>query len=245
MKKIKLAAIFAALVSMFTFSSCLDSSEGNSYDCVAIVSVKGSALGGYYLLSDDGVTFNPVSSTVLENIKLTDGTYLQRFYAAMKFQEGEVLGNEKKSYKITSVDVYGQIPYKNFNTQPDTLKGDFGIANISSAAWAANGYVNIPVTYYYPTTSNNAVNFNDFNLYATDAQQDTLYTVFQQTKERSASNAQATQLMSFKMPFDNSQFANYYYQLEPKSDSIVIKITAKILDGKPLVKTAKYRYTSR
>ena len=41
MKKMKLAAIFAGLVSVFTFSSCLnDGDSGSNYDLYEIVTVE-------------------------------------------------------------------------------------------------------------------------------------------------------------------------------------------------------------
>ena len=51
MKKMKLAAIFAGLVSVFTFSSCLnDGDSGSNYDLYEIVTVEeGSIFGGTVL----------------------------------------------------------------------------------------------------------------------------------------------------------------------------------------------------
>ena len=54
MKKMKLAAIFAGLVSVFTFSSCLnDGDSGSNYDLYEIVTVEeGSIFGGTVLKGD-------------------------------------------------------------------------------------------------------------------------------------------------------------------------------------------------
>ena len=54
MKKMKLAAIFAGLVSVFTFSSCLnDGDSGPNYDLYEIVTVEdGSIFGGPVLKGD-------------------------------------------------------------------------------------------------------------------------------------------------------------------------------------------------
>ena len=54
MKKMKLAAIFAGLVSVFTFSSCLnDGDSGSNYDLYEIVTVEdGSIFGGPVLKGD-------------------------------------------------------------------------------------------------------------------------------------------------------------------------------------------------
>ena len=62
MKKMKLAAIFAGLVSVFTFSSCLnDGDSGPNYDLYEIVTVEdGSIFGGPVLKGDAwGYTYTP------------------------------------------------------------------------------------------------------------------------------------------------------------------------------------------
>ena len=55
MKKMKLAAIFAGLVSVFTFSSCLnDGDSGPNYDLYEIVTVEdGSIFGAKVVRSVD------------------------------------------------------------------------------------------------------------------------------------------------------------------------------------------------
>ena len=66
MKKMKLAAIFAGLVSVFTFSSCLnDGDSGSNYDLYEIVTVEeGSIFGGTVLKGDAwGYTYTPVASS--------------------------------------------------------------------------------------------------------------------------------------------------------------------------------------
>ena len=72
MKKMKLAAIFAGLVSVFTFSSCLnDGDSGPNYDLYEIVTVEdGSIFGGPVLKGDAwGYTYTPVASSVLAGLK--------------------------------------------------------------------------------------------------------------------------------------------------------------------------------
>ena len=41
MKKMKLAVFFAALVSVLSFSSCLDTNSESAYDGIALVTVTG------------------------------------------------------------------------------------------------------------------------------------------------------------------------------------------------------------
>lgn len=54
MKKMKLAAIFAGLVSVFTFSSCLnDGDSGPNYDLYEIVTVEDGSIFGEPVLKGD------------------------------------------------------------------------------------------------------------------------------------------------------------------------------------------------
>ena len=64
MKKMKLAAIFAGLVSVFTFSSCLnDGDSGPNYDLYEIVTVEdGSIFGGPLRISSQAAFHNNTSA---------------------------------------------------------------------------------------------------------------------------------------------------------------------------------------
>lgn len=106
MKKMKLAAIFAGLVSVFTFSSCLnDGDSGPNYDLYEIVTVEdGSIFGGPVLKGDAwGYTYTPVASSVLAGLKASDGSYYKRVQVGIKLMEGEAITEGKKSYKVTKV----------------------------------------------------------------------------------------------------------------------------------------------
>lgn len=114
MKKMKLAAIFAGLVSVFTFSSCLnDGDSGSNYDLYEIVTVEeGSIFGGTVLKGDAwGYTYTPVASSVLAGLKASDGSYYKRAQVGIKLMEGEAITEGKKSYKVSEVGVLAILNY--------------------------------------------------------------------------------------------------------------------------------------
>ena len=243
MKKMKLAAIFAGLVSVFTFSSCLnDGDSGPNYDFYEIVTVEdGSIFGGPVLKGDArGYTYTPVASSVLAGLKASDGSYYKRVQVGIKLMEGEAITEGKKSYKVSEVGLIAILNYKDFNVQADTLKNEYALVSLledsNNKIWAINGYVNVPFTF----KTKEQLNMNDFHLYAVEAKEDTLVTRLRQTK--GADDAYQTgggALISFHMPFNDMKFYETFNKVVPKSDTIVVKVTAKGENDKELVSTVK------
>lgn len=247
----KLAVAFAALVSVFGFSSCLnsDGDGGTSYDGFDFVTVKDGYMGGTYLASDNGLTLKPVASTVLAPLALKDGGYYTRSYIGFKLPEGEIASEGKTSYNIAEIGIMYAMPYKGFNMDADTLKADYPIVSFEASIlnfmtlnhiWAKNGYVNIPFTFKTTQT----LSPDAFHLYVTGIKEDTLYTQFRQSIGNENAYQTGGGVISFSLPFNNFEFDQLYRQLEEKQDSIVIKVSAKGENG-ILVKTAKYRTLER
>lgn len=233
----KLAVVLAAFVSAFSFSSCLNNDNTSSSDWLGYATVKENSMTGMaYLAGDDGIELIPVSSSVLAPLKLTDGSYYKRVLASVKFLEGELVEEGKKSYKISELVSYQGLNYKGFNLRPDTLEKDYPIVAIEGI-WAKNGYVNLPFSF----KTNTNLSTDDFHMYAVDAKEDTLYTRFRQTKGDENAYNKGTGLISFSMPFNSE----YYYKLQPENDSIVIKVTAPGENNQTLTTTVKYRYNER
>lgn len=242
MKKMKLAVVFAALVSVLGFSSCLNDGDSSpSANWTGYATVKESYMGTVSLVGDDGLQFTPVSSSVLAPLKLSDGTYYKRVIVAVRFTEDEVITEGKTNYKISELVNYTGVAYKNFTTRPDTLKNDYPLVSLdmgnNGKIWAKNGFVNLPFTYKV----NSNLSSDDFHMYAVDAKEDTLYTRFRQTKSEESAYNIGKGVISFALPFDSE----YYYMLNPKNDSIVIKVTAPGENDKALVTTVKYRASER
>ena len=243
MKKMKLAAIFAGLVSVFTFSSCLnDGDGGTSYDLYEIVTVEeGGMFGGAVLKGDAwGYTYTPAATSVLAGLKASDGSYYKRAQVGIKLMEGEVITEGQKSYKVAEVGVMAILNYKDFNVQADTLENDYALVSLEDSnnkIWAVNGYVNVPFTF----KTKEQLSMNDFHLYAVAAKEDTLVTRLQQTKGADDAYQTGSALISFHMPFNDGDFYEKFYQAESgsKNDTIVVKITAKGENDKELVSTVK------
>ena len=227
MKKMKLAAIFAGLVSVFTFSSCLnDGDSGPNYDLYEIVTVEeGSIFGGTVLKGDAwGYTYTPVASSVLAGLKASDGSYYKRVQVGIKLMEGEAITEGKKSYKVSEVGLIAILNYKDFNVQADTLKNEYALVSLEDSnnkIWAINGYVNVPFTF----KTKEQLSMNDFHLYAVEGADDAYQT--------------GGALISFHMPFNDMEFRDIFDQVVPKSDTIVVKVTAKGENDKELVSTVK------
>lgn len=250
MKKMKLAAIFAGLVSVFTFSSCLnDGDSGPNYDLYEIVTVEdGSIFGGPVLKGDAwGYTYTPVASSVLAGLKASDGSYYKRVQVGIKLMEGEAITEGKKSYKVSEVGLIAILNYKDFNVQADTLKNEYALVSLEDSnnkiwaingynkIWAINGYVNVPFTF----KTKEQLNMNDFHLYAVEAKEDTLVTRLRQTKGADDAYQTGGALISFHMPFNDMKFYETFNKVVPKSDTIVVKVTAKGENDKELVSTVK------
>lgn len=255
MKKMKLAVVFAALVSVFGFSSCLNSDDnGNGgWDYADYVTVVQGYLGNTVLKTDGGLTLTPLNSSILSVLSDGKGGYYTRGTIFFKLAEGEVIEEGKTSYNISAIPYGGPMLYKGFNIASDTLKADYSITSFETKdintgalitrVWAKNGYVNVPFTTKINT---NSITKDAFHLYATDVKEDTLYTRFRQDAG-SGDNANQTTggLISFGIPFNDYEFEELYRQLTPKEDSIVIKIIANGENGETLSKTTKYKMNER
>ena len=64
MKKMKLAVFFAALVSVLSFSSCLDTNSESAYDGIVLVTVTGDEFLGYKLYADGGGILVPTAANM-------------------------------------------------------------------------------------------------------------------------------------------------------------------------------------
>jgi c-di-AMP phosphodiesterase-like protein len=171
-------------------------------------------------------------------LKASDGSYYKRVQVGIKLMEGEAITEGKKSYKVSEVGLIAILNYKDFNVQADTLKNEYALVSLEDSnnkIWAINGYVNVPFTF----KTKEQLNMNDFHLYAVEAKEDTLVTKLQQTKGADDAYQTGSALISFHMPFNDMEFRDIFDQVVPKSDTIVVKVTAKGENDKELVSTVK------
>ena len=234
MKKMKWAVLFAALVSVFGFSSCLDSEEGTSYDLYEYVTVD-SYMGVATLVGDQsGITYIPTTTDVLASLQLEDGSYYKRALVAIQLAEEYVVG--KTSYSISGIQVYNYIPYKDCTMNPDTISGDYNFISLGTGnerPWVKSGFANVSFSVQIP---NSTPSLNDFNLYFTGASNDTLYAKLQYSKDNTSS---AYTTMSEMISFELPSYDPAYGQVMSK-DSIVLTVVAKSANDELTTTSSKF-----
>jgi hypothetical protein len=106
MKKMKLAVFFAALVSVLSFSSCLDTNSESAYDGIALVTVTGDEFIGNKLYADGGGILVPTAANMKQ---FGDWSKVKRAQVLFKHLD-EVLPepSENTKYKVEIVSV-GQL----------------------------------------------------------------------------------------------------------------------------------------
>ncbi|WP_289630319.1 hypothetical protein [uncultured Phocaeicola sp.] len=103
MKKMKLAVFFAALVSVLSFSSCLDTNSESAYDGVPLVTVTGDDFLGYKLYADGGGILVP---TVANMKQFGDWSKVKRAQVAFKhLDENLPEPSENAVYNVSIVSV--------------------------------------------------------------------------------------------------------------------------------------------
>lgn len=240
MKKLKWAVLFAAFVSVFGFSSCLESEKGNTYDLYEYVTVRG--FGSTVTMKGDvsGCTFVPTSTDVLAALELKEGGYYKRALVAMKLAEAYVAN--QPTYKVSAIQVYNYLPYKGLNMASDTLDakghGDYKFSNLGSGQskpWVSAGFVNVNFGINVPTSN---PSLDDFHLYVTGASNDTLYTKLRYVKDNTSAYTSISELVSFEIP--SSVMYNPSISNMLNNDSIVITVVATGSNGELKSSTDKF-----
>lgn len=225
MKQMKFFALVLTFLMGVSLTSCFDSGSSNSYDGTAFVTVYQSYLSnGVVLKTDDGYTLTPTNPSAL---LLSDGkSYPERALVYYKFAEGEKFVQGKTSYNV-SVEGGMGIEVKSFNNKPDTIKNDYNI--IAMDLWHANGYVTVASNFYYGGTVG-------FDFIQQKVGNDTLYVKFNYSKGGNAGyNNSGTTYVSLKLP-------SYIEDIQPKNDSIWVKVSAKGPNDETLVKNVRCKY---
>lgn len=204
----KFVALALTLLMGISFTSCLNSDDGNaSYS--GFVTVSQGFLSDIVLLTDDGYTLTPTNPSVL----LANSKYPERVFLNYELVAGEEFVSGKTKYNVSILSGY-VIPVKTFNQKPDTLN-DYKITQLS-APWYANNYVTFGIGFNY---LNSVV---DFEVSQQKIGHDTLYVKLNYSKGGGDSfYNEGTTYLSFKVP------SSVYGVIEEKNDSIWVKILAK------------------
>lgn len=155
MKKMKLAVAFAALVSVFGFSSCLNSDGNSNYpDFQATVTVTGDELMGYRLYADNGSILIPTSQSAAQ---LPGLKKIKRALVAFNIAGEEKVSTlePNKSYNVILDPQYsGSIPTSTVidtyqNEPADTLMKNQDPITSIQGLYAVNGYATTTMTIPY------------------------------------------------------------------------------------------------
>lgn len=226
MKKMKLAVVFAALVSVFGFSSCLNSDGGSNMPTFqAAVTVTGDEILGYRLYADNGSILIPTSQSAaqlpgLKNVKR----------AILAF---DLVGEEQvstlepnKSYNVVlSASYNSPIPTSTVidtyqNEPADTLMKNQDAISSITGLYAVNGYATTTIAIPYNQSKMFYMNAGYNSNEDVDVSTNTLtLTVYY---DANSDNAYATgsSLFSFRLPeAEYSRFSS--------TDSINLVLKAK------------------
>lgn len=122
MKKMKLAVAFAALVSVFSFSSCLNDSESGPMQFPWTVNINTSYLGTTNFVPDglSGITWT-TDAISLTQYGISEGA--KRAFIWYTVPEGQNLTEGSKTMKVELVSgSCAAIPIANISNRPDTLQ---------------------------------------------------------------------------------------------------------------------------
>ncbi|MGL5937845.1 MAG: hypothetical protein ACRCY5_03850 [Phocaeicola sp.] len=241
MKKMNLAVLLAALLSLSSLTSCLSGGEGMPWDIAELVTVHSNGIGGVYLTGDASNYTYKANEAIFAALKKEDGKYFERAHLYMKLADGESFSTYKTEYTLSKIGVNLINIDRDCTTRPDTLDGkkEYPLIFLNQNPWARNKYINFH--FDIETDSKLNLQIKDLELYADSVVKDTLFLRFLQKRgvEQPGSGYTLNAFASFKMPINKtpSNAFDSLYQKAVKncsSDSIKIVITAKGKDNKEL-----------
>ncbi|WP_455668579.1 hypothetical protein [Phocaeicola sp.] len=228
MKKMKLAVVFAALVSVFGFSSCLNDSDSGPQANVLLVTVSNPmGMPQFYPDCMPGVVLTP---TAVDLTPYGISSSARRAIITYTIPEGQNITNETKKINITLVagacvevkplEISNVID--SFDTKGYTSKikdfinvmPNYPSYPVYPKIYADYGYLNFGFTY-------NADKIGQFGLVPNRISNDTLYLDLRAKIE--GSSREGLNWLTY-----NLTSCNEYYEVNPiKDDSIRITVLAK------------------
>ena len=208
---LKLSALLIALVSVFTFSSCLnDSDDTNNPAYYSYVTVTGDSAFGYTFYADNGSILVPTSTSVEQVLPGLSGSNVKRAFISFDvinapadgiLQSGQtyqiVLGNSY--YSNYAIPTYQTLlsfePTDSLHTQNQPIN------NVNNNIWVANGYVNAQMTLDYQQGQTFYLNtfYTEEDI---DVDNNTLnLNIYYNSKSKNPTS-QGTSVFSFRLPED-------------------------------------------
>lgn len=161
--KLSLFSFLIALVSAFTFSSCLDNKDSSNFPMYSMyVTITGDDLFGYTFYADNGSILIPTTSSVKEVLPGLSGSNIKRalvsFDLASETENNYYLESGKRYdiilrqsyYSNYSIPTFSTIDVATHTAALDSLtQNNDEVNNVDKNIWAINGYVNASITLNY------------------------------------------------------------------------------------------------
>ena len=169
MKKQKLAVIFAALLTMVGFSSCLNGETDPTVSPQEFMKVNGG-VGYYSFTSSLGYTITPANMSALKDVQLST-SYA---YVIYSYDSSLMEWNEDKSATInTAVGIRDGWAMPRATVEEDgnapilSLQNNIGLISYFYPAYYDKYNLFIPITYYYDSSeeSGEDIDTHSFALY--------------------------------------------------------------------------------
>ena len=224
---LKLSALLVALASVFTFSSCMNSSDESGYPSYSsYVTITGDDVFGYTFHSDFGATLKPTSASVAQVLPGLSGSNVKRAYVAFDLASEAENGKELekgKTYEIVLREsYYANYSIPTFSTVYKTEASDTlvtknqRVLNVNKDIWAINGYANAQMTISYDQYKTFSMNtyYSEEDI---DAANNKLTLNLYYNSNSEAYTGQATSIFSFKLP------ENLAYSFQADTITLVMK----------------------
>lgn len=207
---LKLSTLFVALVSVFTFSSCLDNDDNSNYATYrSYVTITGNDMLGYTFYADFGSKLIPTTASILEVLPGLSKSGVKRAYIAFDLasatENGKNLEAGKEYQIIVRNDYSANYAIPTYETVmstevTDSLHTKNGQINeVNRNIWAINGYVNAQLTLKYDPSKQFYLNTyyteNDI-----DIANNTLNLNLYYNSNSEYTNNQGSSIFSFKLP---------------------------------------------
>lgn len=206
---LKLSTLLIALVSVFTFSSCLNGSDDtNNAAYYSYVTITGDSAFGYTFYADNGSILVPTSSSVEQVLPGLSNSNVKRAFISFDVVNGPEDGQLQagKSYQIVLASSY----YSNYaiptyqtlisRELTDSLHTENErINNVNNNIWAVNGYVNAQLTLDYQQGTTFYLNtyYTEEDI---DIDNNTLNLNLYYNSKSEYTNSQGSSVFSFKLP---------------------------------------------
>lgn len=226
---LKLYTLLIALASVFTFSSCLDSSDDSNVPAYyAYVTITGDSTFGYTFYSDNGSILVPTSTSVEQVLPGLSTSNVKRAFISFDVVNAPADGilQPNQTYQI----VLGASYYSNYSIPTyETLYSyeltdslhtqNERINNVNNNIWAVNGYVNAQMTLDYEQGQTFYLNtyYTDEDI---DVENNTLNLNIYYNSKSENPTSQGSSVFSFQLPEEvlyNGHFA---------TDSITLVLNA-------------------